>query len=246
MAFCRKFFDGAVTTAIFISIRTFPFYIFFEIPIKFLYQFQTLSEVFWSFVESLQKMFFFEKKTFVFIRGPWAKRFSFLLKVFRRGCDNCNCFVHTNFSLIFFWNNKNFCISFKPWAKYFGLLSKNYRKCFFLKKNYVFIRGPWAIRFSLLSETAICVSKRLFLGEKKSFENFSFFSSFFDFEQTIFWHLSRFFRRCSQNCLLRVGTNNWTKNLLFMKKKLLWHIQILTKNILAFCQKMFGGFVTTK
>ena len=77
----------------------------------------------------------------------------FLSKVFRRGRDNCNFFVHTNLSLkMFFWNIINFRMSFRPWAKYFGLLSKIYRKCFFLKKNYVFIRGHWAKRLSFLSK----------------------------------------------------------------------------------------------
>ena len=135
----------------------------------------------------------------------------FLSKVFRRGRDNCNFFVHTNLSLkMFFWNIINFRMSFRPWAKYFGLLSKIYRKCFFWKKIMfsfaVIERNVLAFCRKVFGEvvkTACLVSiwtlgQLLFSGKKLLFLiNFGHWAIFSDLILKFFW-------RSSENCILRV------------------------------------------
>ena len=61
-------------------------------------------------------------------------------------------------------------------------------------------------------KTSLYVSISLFWGKRSSFEKFSVSLSFSGFEQKIFGHLLGTFWRSSQDCLLSVGTNKWTKN----------------------------------
>ena len=70
--------------------------------------------------------------------------------------------------------------------------------------------------------------------------------SFSGFEQKIFGHLLGKFWRSSQDCLLSVGTNNWTKNSLFVKVYT-WYsfLRYWANNVFPFCLKIFRGILKT-
>ena len=147
LAFCRKFFDGAVTTAIFISIRTFPCYIIFEIPIKISISVSDLERIILAFCRKFTENVFFWKKNYAFIRGPWAKWFSFLSKSFRRSCENCMPCVHKNTSTANFFRKKICFCSISDIERTFLTLYWNFFDEVLKTASYVFKGSFWWKKF---------------------------------------------------------------------------------------------------
>ena len=154
--------------------------------------------------------------------------FGFLSKVFRRGCDNCNFYIHTNLSLLYiFWNTNKISVSVSDLERSILVFCRKFTEnAFFLKKKLLFsfadlernvLAFCWKF-FDGAVTTAIVLSIRTFPWY--FFETIKISVSVSNHERSIL----AFCRKITEN--------------VFFWKKIMFSFADLERYGLAFCQKL--------